>query len=370
MKKRISLIICLVTIFSGVVYATSYEDAESAEKILIDYFYNHKDELYPQNTDMEVEEAMLADVDNDGVPELLFSRYLYLHGLVVYKVKAGRVVELPNNIWFGSGLGIRENISLLMDKDGHMYIYNEGSEADLSSSAVGDSYYTHQVIYDWSENGLMPLKYLGIDNYYVGEQSECKYTTNLNAVSNSEIPKTQISSSVADAKFEEFKNQLTPYIVWSDKDDDKNSGLNRIWNQQKEKYAQNTLIGADKYIVLQIGNPVMNVNGLAKAIDIGIGTTPIVKNGRTLVPVRAVVEEMGGTVDWDATNNMAILSYSGKTIKLVINSNIAYLNDVSETLDVAPIVMNGRTMLPIRFIAENFGFNVNWRELTQQIVIT
>lgn len=127
---------------------------------------------------------------------------------------------------------------------------------------------------------------------------------------------------------------------------------------------------AEKNIILQIGNPSMNVNGAEKAIDGGAGTVPVVKNGRTLVPVRAIVEEMGGTVDWDAANNTAVLSYSGKTIKLVINSNIAYLNDIAETLDVAPVVMNGRTMLPIRFIAESFEFDVDWREATQQIVIT
>ncbi|MBE7049949.1 MAG: copper amine oxidase N-terminal domain-containing protein [Ruminococcaceae bacterium] len=366
MKKIIALLICLITIFSNEACATPYENAENAEKILIDFFYNHKDNLYP-NTVTDIEDAFLADIDNDGIPELLFSRYIYWYGLTVYKVKDGKVIEIPDRINFGTGTGIREDISLLMDKDGHMYIYREG---EFTSPFIGGSSYTHQVIYDWSENGLTPLKYLGIDNYYVGEQAESKYTTDLNAVTNLDLPKTQISSSEADAKFAEFKNQLKSYIAWSEADTDKNSGLNRIWNQQKEKYEKNTTPNADKYIVLQIGNSLMNVDGSAKAIDTGIGTTPVIKDGRTLIPVRAVVEEMGGTVDWDAANNMAILSYSGKTIKLVINSNIAYLNDVKETLDVAPVVMNGRTMLPIRFIAESFGFDVDWRELTQQIVIT
>ncbi len=366
MKRVLSLLICFIVLFSSITYAAPYETAENAEQILIDYFYNNKDSLYP-NTDTEVEEAFLADIDNDGIPELIFSRYMYWYGLTVYKVKNGRVVEVPDKIMFGRGTGIHEECSFLMDAEGHMYIYREGEQIFFSSE---DGRCTTQVIYDWSEQGLTPIKYLGMTIDYGNLGSETGYTTDLNAESNADVPKIKISSWEADAKFEEFKNQLMPYVVWSEDDTDKNSGLTRIWSIQKEKYKNNTVIGADKYIVLQIGNPLMNVNGLAKAIDTGIGTTPIVKSGRTLVPVRAVVEEMGGTVEWDGANNTAILSYSGNEIRLIINSNVAYFNNLSKQLDVAPIVMNGRTMLPIRFIAENFGFKVTWKELTQQIVIT
>lgn len=116
---------------------------------------------------------------------------------------------------------------------------------------------------------------------------------------------------------------------------------------------------AGNTIILQIGNPLMNVNGQEKAIDGDRGIAPIAKDGRTLLPVRAVVEEMGGVVEWDSESNTAVLSYDGKTIKLAIDSNIAYLDDVPKTLDVVPVAVNGRTMFPIRFIAESFGFNVD-----------
>ncbi len=361
MKKCLLLFLCFLILSSNVVYATSADSAETAETILTDYYHQHKDELYPQNAIKDIEEAMLADIDNDGIPELLFSRYSYFYGLTVYKVKDGNVVEIPDKIWFGSGTGIRENISFLMDQDGQLYIYREGIHALVPSEGRN----TVQVIYEWSENALTPVKCLGMSIFYNNPVRQAKFTTKYDEGSYFDI-----SSEEADAKFEEFKNQVAPYMVWSQEDTDKNSGLNRIWNQQKEKYANNTTIGADTSIVLQIGNPMMNVNGFIKAVDEGTETAPIEQNGRTLVPIRAIVEEMGGTVEWDDTNNMAILSYSGKTIKLVIDSNIAYLDDVAETLDVAPVVINDRTMLPIRFIAEGFGFTVTWKELTQQIMIT
>lgn len=116
----------------------------------------------------------------------------------------------------------------------------------------------------------------------------------------------------------------------------------------------------DNYMILQIGNPVMNVNSLAVAIDTSEDTVPVIKDGRTLVPIRAIIESMGGTVSWDSATSTVTLSYKGDIIKLVINCTTAFLNGTEKALDVAPVVINGRTMLPIRFIAENFGCKVDW----------
>ncbi len=126
----------------------------------------------------------------------------------------------------------------------------------------------------------------------------------------------------------------------------------------------------DTLIFLQINNPYMYANGVEKEIDEGRGTTPIVDNGRTLVPIRSVIEECGGTVDWDQNTQTVTLSYNSKEIKLIINSNTAYLNGKESSLDVAPQVINGRTMLPIRFVAEGFKFKVFWDSDNSVITIT
>ncbi|MCH5213106.1 MAG: NAD(P)H-dependent oxidoreductase [Oscillospiraceae bacterium] len=123
-------------------------------------------------------------------------------------------------------------------------------------------------------------------------------------------------------------------------------------------------------IILQIDNPVMTVNSVEKEIDPGMGTTPVIINERTLLPVRAVVEEMGGTVDWNGDTREVTLSYNEDTIRLTIDSQAAYLNEKAETLDTAPTIINDRTMLPIRFIAEGFGFDVDWNGDTQTVIIT
>jgi alkylhydroperoxidase/carboxymuconolactone decarboxylase family protein YurZ len=123
-------------------------------------------------------------------------------------------------------------------------------------------------------------------------------------------------------------------------------------------------------ITMQIGNPNMTVNNETLEIDHGMGTTPVIQNDRTLLPVRAIIEALGGAVEWNGDTRTATLSYGDDTIALTIDNTTAYLNNAPQTLDVAPVIINDRTMLPIRFIAENFGFDVDWTQETQTVTIT
>ena len=122
-------------------------------------------------------------------------------------------------------------------------------------------------------------------------------------------------------------------------------------------------------IILKIGSPDMTVNGKDMPID-EQGTAPVIVNDRTLLPVRAVVEQMGGTADWDGEAREVTLTCGEDVIKLTIDSSEALLNGEKQTLDAAPVIMNDRTMLPIRFIAESFKFKVEWNESEQSITIT
>ena len=126
---------------------------------------------------------------------------------------------------------------------------------------------------------------------------------------------------------------------------------------------------SDVVVSLQINDPIMEVNGVETEIDVGRGTKPTVKNGRTLVPIRAIIEAFGGVVGWEESTQSVLLTMEDDTIKLVINSNVAYLNNNAETLDVAPTVINGRTMLPIRFVAEGFNLGVAWDSSIQTVSI-
>ncbi len=126
---------------------------------------------------------------------------------------------------------------------------------------------------------------------------------------------------------------------------------------------------ADKEIILKIDDPVMTVNKTEKEID-SFGTSPIISNGRTLLPIRAVVEEMGGTVEWNAENKQTELKYGDTDIILTTDSQTALLNGAETAIDTAPVIINARTFLPIRFIAESFGFKVDWDSDSKTITIS
>ena len=124
-----------------------------------------------------------------------------------------------------------------------------------------------------------------------------------------------------------------------------------------------------KSIILRIGNPFMRVNGEQIEIDAGRGTVPIIENDRTLLPIRAVVEAMGGAVAWEEETQTVVLAKDSTILLLTIGSSVVFLNEEAHTLDTAPVVHNDRTMLPIHFIAENFGYNVSWNGDTQSILL-
>ena len=124
-------------------------------------------------------------------------------------------------------------------------------------------------------------------------------------------------------------------------------------------------------IVLQIGKTSFTINGVAKALD----SPSIIENGRTLLPIRAVIEALGGTVGWDATEKKVTVTLGSTTIELWISKNTARVNGITKPIDssnpkVVPEIINGRTMLPLRFVAENLGCDVNWNGTTNTITIT
>lgn len=124
-------------------------------------------------------------------------------------------------------------------------------------------------------------------------------------------------------------------------------------------------------IVLVIGNPLMKVNNVDKEIDSGKGTAPVTVNGRTFVPIRAIIEAMGGSASWVGKERKIVIVLNGKTIELWINSKATRINGVSKETDVAPYTSEtGRTMVPLRFVIENLSCNVLWDGPSKSITIS
>lgn len=107
------------------------------------------------------------------------------------------------------------------------------------------------------------------------------------------------------------------------------------------------------------------IDGLPVAFDIA----PVIENGRTLVPFRAIAEALNATVSWD-TATQTINSSDGQTsVSLQIGSYQAYRNGNILELDTAPVIHKSRTLIPLRFFCEAYNCQVNWEKDTNTIKI-
>lgn len=92
---------------------------------------------------------------------------------------------------------------------------------------------------------------------------------------------------------------------------------------------------------------------------------PMLINDRTMVPFRTIFEKFGAAVSYDGDRDTAIGKLDEITVRLPIDSATAYVNDKPVELDAAATVIDGRTLVPLRFISENFGATVKWYDETR-----
>ena len=123
------------------------------------------------------------------------------------------------------------------------------------------------------------------------------------------------------------------------------------------------------FIMLKLDNPNMSVDGTSQEVDPGRGTSPMTISGRTMVPIRAVVEAMGGTVGWDGAAQKITLTARGNVVEMWMGMIDIKINGVSKKMDVAPASKNSRTFVPVRFAAENLNCKVDWINSTKEAVI-
>jgi len=135
-------------------------------------------------------------------------------------------------------------------------------------------------------------------------------------------------------------------------------------------------ISKAKVIKLIVNNKYMYVDGVKSEVDPGRSTVPVIipEWGRTLLPIRSVIESLGGTISWDGTDKKVTINISGTKMELWINKNYSYVNGKKVQIDsqnskVTPIIVNSRTMLPIRFVAESIGAYVSWNGVDKSILI-
>ena len=115
----------------------------------------------------------------------------------------------------------------------------------------------------------------------------------------------------------------------------------------------------------------VKVNGTA--LDFSGDQGPVISNGRTLLPLRKILEALNASVFWDGDTRSVFSAKGEVSIALQIDSPVLFRNtkDISQqlTMDVSPMIINDRTMIPARAVAEAYGATVSWDAETSTVTI-
>ncbi|CAM5780518.1 MULTISPECIES: N-acetylmuramoyl-L-alanine amidase [Brevibacillus] len=95
---------------------------------------------------------------------------------------------------------------------------------------------------------------------------------------------------------------------------------------------------------------------------------PIIEKGRTLVPVRVIAEGLGAKVDWNQATRTAVITRGPQTLQLTVGSKNALVNGKKVQLDTPPVMRNQRMLLPLRFVGESLGVTVGWDNASRTVI--
>lgn len=123
----------------------------------------------------------------------------------------------------------------------------------------------------------------------------------------------------------------------------------------------------EQEVVNNSGDILVTVNG---KFLVFVDQKPVIVGDRTLVPLRAIFETLGADVGWDDLTKTVTANRDDLTVSLAIGSDKLYVNGAEKIIDVPAQIINSRTMVPIRAIAESFGCKVDWNDKNKSVIIT
>lgn len=124
-----------------------------------------------------------------------------------------------------------------------------------------------------------------------------------------------------------------------------------------------------KTVTLTLNETGIVMNHGSEQRSLTLDVTPVNPSGNTMIPVRGVFEQLGGTVQWNDAERTVTIEAEGKRIVIHADSSAATLNGTAITLAQNPLIINGRLLIPLRSVSEQLGFGVEWLEASQKIII-
>jgi hypothetical protein len=133
--------------------------------------------------------------------------------------------------------------------------------------------------------------------------------------------------------------------------------------QPKQEYASQQVDG--KAIIGTPENPAIVINGILLQTD----TSPVLNDNHVLVPLRAIFEGLGGTVNWYAEDRTITGKIGDAQINMSIDNDKALVNGQTVTLDTPSKIINDKTFVPLRFVGESAGAKVDWDQQNYRVTI-
>ena len=122
--------------------------------------------------------------------------------------------------------------------------------------------------------------------------------------------------------------------------------------------------------ITQIGFAAENdISVIFNGTQLTFDVPPQIINDNTMVPMRAIFEAFGATVEWDNDTNTASAYKDDRFVRLTIGDANMYINDEAVPLETPACVINDRTLVPVRAVSQAFNLGVQWNEYMKQVII-
>ena len=358
----IALIFCL-SIFSG-------SFAAQAEEVYIPDS-NLKSLLLEQGNLTAADWAKIETLDNKGKPIKDFTGIEYLINLKDFKLAGNWMTDLGfvKNVPSLTRLDLQDNkisdLTPLASLSQLQYLNLQENELTNIAPLKGLTNLTeldlefNQISDISSLSGLVKITDLNLQDNKVSNIDPLAALVNLKALnlSNNEISQISALVTIDQAK----KTGANKFINLE-------NNLLNLGAGSPAAADIKTVLEGKRYIIRYEPQKVIQVklNGIYLNMDV----PPTIIDGRTLVPLRAIFEALNADVVWDNNTKTVTGSKGSTTVVLKINSKTAQVNGKNTLLDVPATIVDGRTMVPARFIAESLGQKVGWAENLRTVLIT
>lgn len=286
------------------------------------------------------DKVKIIDMDNDSIPELAVKENKNdQNGVYIYTLDGNKAVKIYDyNDYDVYSSNVKVDIGITKGKDGVIYA------VIITGTGGNDQHSEHDFLY---KNGNSMDRKIKVN--YNSSDLNARYM----------VDNTVVNKSVYDATMKQYM----------DFNDNSGSGSSFEYIPKMEMDTVRTALDTIEQAKREKDSDIIRIyiNGDELKTD----SYPVIINGTTMVPMRDIFEALNSNVRWEAETKSVTATRGNKAIRLTVNSRNAEVNGELKILNEAPFVNEKQTtMVPLRFISESLGAEVEWNGTDRVITIT